>query len=386
MRRFLIALVLALTGSTLLASPAQAALAPVVPPSVSGTPEYDATLVADPGQWAPVATSYAYQWLRDGQPIASATGQSYQAGLDDLGHALSVTVTATAGADTGTATSAPTAPVERAALKAKGGQKIKGVARWTHALVARAGRYNAKPSKVTFQWLHGRKPIADATGKRYEIRPDDVGARLRVRLTVLSPGYRPLDVVTKPTPVVRHRVDVRRTVRYHVETRGKITTSLKEFRTQAQQTYNDPRGWRAAGIRYVPVKRGGAFTLVLAEASWLPRFSSGCSAMWSCRVGRFVIINQERWKHASPAWNAAHLPLRDYRHMVVNHETGHWLGLGHASCPGPGRLAPVMQQQSKGLQGCRFNPFPTVREINSRTPHRRAMVSRMARRYSPDVE
>jgi hypothetical protein len=333
-----------------------------------------------------VATSYAYQWLRDGQPIARASGQSYRVGLDDLGHALSVTVTATDGADSGTATSAPTAPVERAALKTKGGQEITGIPRWTHALVARRGRYNAEPSKVTYQWLHGRKPIAGATGKRYEIRPRDVGARLRVRLTVLSPGYRPLEVVTKPTPVVRHRVDVRRTVRYHVETRGKITTSLKAFRTQAQQTYTDARGWRAAGIRFVPVKRGGAFTLVLAEASWLPRFSSGCSAMWSCRVGRFVIINQERWKHASPAWNAAHLRLRDYRHMVVNHETGHWLGLGHASCPGPGRLAPVMQQQSKGLQGCRFNPFPTRREIASRTPHGRVMASGPVRSYSPDVD
>jgi hypothetical protein len=104
--------------------------------------------------------------------------------------------------------------------------------------------------------------------------------------------------------------------------------------------------------------------------------------MWSCRVGRFVIINQERWKHASPAWNAAHLALRDYRHMVVNHETGHWLGLGHAGCPGPGRLAPVMMQQSKGLAGCRFNPFPTLHELASRTPHGRAVADASGHGYA----
>jgi hypothetical protein len=387
MRRLLIALVLALVAILMWAGPAQAALTPVVQPSISGTPEYASTLTADPGQWAPAATSYGYQWLRDGQPIPRATAQSYEAGLDDVGHALSVTVTATDGTgDTGTATSAAVGPVERATLQAKGGQKIVGVARWTHTLAVRPGRYAAEPSKVSFQWLRAGSPVTDATGKRYEIRPEDVGARLRVQITVVSPGYKPLEVTTDPTPVVRRRIDVRRTVRYHVETRGKITTSRNEFRTLAQQTYDDPRGWRAAGIRFVPVRSGGAFTLVLAEASWLPRFSSGCSAMWSCRVGRYVIINQERWKHASPAWNAAHLALRDYRHMVVNHETGHWLGLGHASCPGPGRLAPVMQQQSKGLQGCRFNPFPTPHEIASRTPRGRAMAYLLARGYSPDVE
>jgi hypothetical protein len=128
-------------------------------------------------------------------------------------------------------------------------------------------------------------------------------------------------------------------------------------------------------------------TLVLSEASRVPGFSSSCSSEWSCRVGRFVIINQERWKHASPAWNAAHGALRDYRHMVVNHESGHFLGLGHAGCPGPGRPAPVMMQQSKGLGGCHFNPWPTARELASRTPGPgRAMAYADGAGYSRPVE
>ena len=48
-----------------------------MPPTISGTPEYAATLTADPGQWSPAASAYAFQWLRDGQPIAQATSSTY---------------------------------------------------------------------------------------------------------------------------------------------------------------------------------------------------------------------------------------------------------------------------------------------------------------------
>ena len=61
---------------------------------------------------------------------------------------------------------------------------------------------------------------------------------------------------TDATERVGHRVDVRRTVRYHVETRGAITTSLKAFMRQAQQTLDDPRGWRGAGIEFRPCGPG----------------------------------------------------------------------------------------------------------------------------------
>jgi len=153
------------------------------------------------------------------------------------------------------------------------------------------------------------------------------------------------------------------TVTYDVTTKGAVYASLSEFKLLANQTLNDSRGWARMNVKFVEVASGGMFTLVLSEASQLSSFSSGCSAEYSCRAGRYVIINQDRWMGATPSWNNAGGSLRDYRHMVVNHETGHWLGHGHSSCGGAGQLATVMQQQSIDLQGCSFNPWPLPSEL-----------------------
>jgi hypothetical protein len=155
----------------------------------------------------------------------------------------------------------------------------------------------------------------------------------------------------------------RRVVTYDVTTRGAITANLAEFRTLANASLNDSRGWSRLGVTFQEVASGGNFTLVLSEASQMTSFSSGCGVDYSCRAGRYVIINQDRWLGATPSWNNAGGSLRDYRHMVVNHETGHWLGHDHATCSGAGQPAQVMQQQSIDLQGCAFNPWPTASEL-----------------------
>lgn len=168
-----------------------------------------------------------------------------------------------------------------------------------------------------------------------------------------------------PPPAGPNRPAGERVVSYSVEPRNVNPAAIGAFAAQANQTLNNGRGWAKLGLRFQQVPTGGSFTLVLASAASLPQFSSGCSVEWSCRAGRYVIINQDRWNGATAAWNGAGGNLSDYRHMVLNHEVGHWLGHDHASCPGAGQLAPLMQQQSISLQGCKFNPWPLPNELSA---------------------
>ncbi|MDQ3866643.1 MAG: DUF3152 domain-containing protein [Actinomycetota bacterium] len=151
---------------------------------------------------------------------------------------------------------------------------------------------------------------------------------------------------------------------YKITTKGAITVDVRVFRRTVASTYADRRGWTRAGISF---RRVGAtsrsdFTLVLAAADQMTRFSSICSPLYSCRAGRYVIINQNRWRYGVRHWAAT---LLAYRKMVLNHETGHWLGLGHRYCRADRSLAPVMQQQSISLQGCRPNPWPRAGEVQA---------------------
>ncbi len=355
----LFAAVLGMVTLTSVSAVAQPTMENRVAPVIFGKAEFGKRLLVSADQWSSAPTAATYQWLRSGEPINGATLSAYRPALKDLGRRLSVRVMVVdAEGNAGEAISRPTSPIQRAMLANRVRPKVVGVQRFTRAVRATPGAWSPRPARTAYQWLRDGKPIKGATKKRYTFGPSDVNKRIRVRVTVTAPGHRATSQSSAQRAPVGHRVRQRRGVTYSISTRGRITTSVQKFASQAAQTFADPRGWRGGGTTFRRVKSGGSFTLVLSAAGQVPSFSSHCSSYFSCRVGRFVVINQDRWKSASPSWNVAGRSLRDYRHLVINHEVGHWLGRSHARCSKRGQLAPVMGQQSKGTGGCRFNPWP----------------------------
>jgi hypothetical protein len=153
---------------------------------------------------------------------------------------------------------------------------------------------------------------------------------------------------------------------YCTAVKGVDASALTEFRQKLAYVYAEPRGWNNGGsVALAYAESGCDFTVWLSAPAYMTGFGAICDNYYSCRVGPNVVINYDRWMGATDPWNAAGGTLEEYRVMVINHETGHWFGFAHRTCPGAGQPAPVMQQQSISLNGCTFNAWPTSAELGS---------------------
>lgn len=149
---------------------------------------------------------------------------------------------------------------------------------------------------------------------------------------------------------VPYRVEVEEGLGYEPDTVAARVAGILE----------DPRGWQAVdNVDFVPVGQDEQAEIVVTLASpaltdelCAPLQTSHRLSCW--RDGR-AVLNSWRWGNGADSYPD---DLAGYRMYLVNHEVGHGLGHYHLGCPGPGRKAPVMLQQTKGLQGCAPNPWP----------------------------
>jgi Protein of unknown function (DUF3152) len=150
--------------------------------------------------------------------------------------------------------------------------------------------------------------------------------------------------------------------RYCVQVEDGITTfTADDFAAGVDQVLADRRSWIASKrwmFQRVPDCATVGVRVRLTTPPSVDRFcaSAGVQTLgkYSCFNAGSLYINLNRWTSGVPHYPSLEL----YRHLVINHEMGHYLGFQHVSCPGPGRPAPVMQRQSASLDGCVANPYP----------------------------
>jgi hypothetical protein len=147
---------------------------------------------------------------------------------------------------------------------------------------------------------------------------------------------------------------------YTVEVEDGLPFAVDGVAEVVDATLSDPRGWSATGRHQLRrVNTEASLRVVLAS----PATADGlCSPLetqgrLSCRNGHMVVLNAWRWANGA---NGYERRLPDYRRYVVNHEIGHALGYPHVTCPGVELPAPVMLQQTIGLDGCLPNPWPAA--------------------------
>jgi hypothetical protein len=154
------------------------------------------------------------------------------------------------------------------------------------------------------------------------------------------------------------------TFRVGVETnvaRGTGPTA-NAFAADAIRILGAAQSWTAGGtmrFQQVPTSKHADFTLYLASAatseSMCAKAGLHTNKIISCTFNSTVVINLSRWLTAVAGYGA---PLSSYQAFAINHEVGRELGYSDEACPGIGKPAPVMMQQSLGLEGCLPNPYP----------------------------
>lgn len=157
-----------------------------------------------------------------------------------------------------------------------------------------------------------------------------------------------------------------RALTYSLEIEDGIGADQRSVATVVGATLRDERGWQALGaFRFVQVTPAQAkagqhpqLRIILASPDLVDRLCAPVQTHGDVSCGREhkAVLNNHRWVHGAAAYAD---DLAGYRTYMVNHEVGHNIGHSHEQCPGKGQPAPVMLQQTLGLQGCIKWPWPT---------------------------
>jgi hypothetical protein len=164
--------------------------------SMNGPSTIGGTLTAEASTWD-YTSELSYQWLRNSQPIANATGRNYVTSVADANSVISVRVRATkASFPAATSTSMGVLVIDPRLP----GAFLTGEARVGVPLVG--GPIASGGATVTYRWFINGSSISGETSSTYSPRPEDHKKSISLLTTVTQPGYA-VAITSSPSKVVQ---------------------------------------------------------------------------------------------------------------------------------------------------------------------------------------
>ena len=149
-------------------------------------------------------------------------------------------------------------------------------------------------------------------------------------------------------------------LRFDVRRENGVAVEAEAAARTMQSVLNDRRSWRAsrkAAFQLVSAAEQADLHVYIATPDTTDRLCAPLltRGKLSCQVGNRVVLNAKRWVFGAETYGN---DIINYRRYLINHEFGHTLGYQHTDCAGKGKTADIMIQQTKGLGGCKANPWP----------------------------
>jgi hypothetical protein len=188
---------------TVVATPGAEWSSPPPTVTIQGSPLVGGQLYVG-GGWDPSTVSRRIQWYVDDVAVAGTDDSMYLVRPEDVGAAVRASVTDYGyGLRPRTYQSAPV-EIQLRTLVAYERPRIQGTPVVGQTLSSRGSIWSSLdgPTSTSVQWWSGSAAVPGATGLSYVVRAEDVGKSITMAETGTRAGYRPLTLVSDPTPVV----------------------------------------------------------------------------------------------------------------------------------------------------------------------------------------
>ncbi|MEJ7795959.1 MAG: CHAP domain-containing protein [Nocardioides sp.] len=164
-------------------------------PTLTGTARVDEVLILSPGAASPDAAGQVVRWYADGERIRGASSNRLRLTQEQIRHRITATVVfRREGYRNLPVATSPTDPVAAGRFEITEPFTLGGTPRVGRTLTVTPGTFTPTDAEVTYTWLRGDEPVVGATGPSYAVGPDDLGARLSVRVDLRHTGYRDASV------------------------------------------------------------------------------------------------------------------------------------------------------------------------------------------------